>query len=178
MCDLVVPLGYGLTLDNQLPDAEMKVLDETVVIANGMRAKVAWASSSYFFPGSKEHEDELKRWYLGNRLLEPPLVAEGITNSVTEAIEVKKAAEYAGLHPQLIVIVLDWPHARSAQLIWKKVFPDAHIGVRSVVGRWDRSHRASLQQSDFRWLCACIARHAALYTLGVDRVAKIQHPTE
>ncbi len=178
--DLVVPLGYGLTTRDELPDAERKALWAAAQIAKKQkhRVRIAWASSTYFWPGCKEKEDEEKIKFLGAGISGLPIIASGITNSVSEAREIKAAVLNCGLNPKNIVIVLDWPHARSAKMIWEEIFPDSKIAIKNVEGLWDSSHRAVLQKSKGRWLFVCVLRHLALIFLGVEWVSRIQHPTE
>lgn len=177
-CDLVVPLGYGWTVENELPDAERKAILEAAQIARKYRAKIAWSSSMIFWLGCKEREDEEKTKLLRTKISELPIIASGSTNSVLEAQEIRLAVLNSGLNPKNIVVVLDWPHARSAKRIWEKTFPDSKIATRSIEGRWDSSHRVILQKSKSRWLFVCILRHLALIFLGMGWVSRIQHPTK
>ena len=178
-CDVVVALGYGFTQSQTLPRATVKVLETAAALANEYRAPVAWASSNYFFTGCKEAEDSLKQNVLAKAgHLRPPIVAgTGISNSVTEAREIRRALEDAGIQFKDILVVLDWPHARSARIIWENVFHDATVHFWSVDAEWDETHAAKLQRSNLLWLTACLLRHMALRTKGIEWVAKIQHPT-
>ncbi|MFA6551991.1 MAG: hypothetical protein WCT19_00645 [Candidatus Paceibacterota bacterium] len=178
-CDLVVPLGYGLTIDDELPDATKKTVLEAIRVAEKHKARIVWASSNYFFPGCERVENEKKLALFGPEFsMSPILIGSGITNSVSEAREIKIACQKASLFPKDIVVVCDWPHARSTRLIWRKVFPESNILIRNVEGHWDETHRATLQKSQERWLLACLLRHVALITLGHERVSRIQHPTD
>ncbi len=177
-CDLIVPLGYGLTVHNTLPGAEINVLREAVHLAKRYEARVAWASSKYFFHGSKDEEDKRKLSLLAEYGITNPLIARGITNSVTEAREIRAAVLRRGIKPHTIVVVLNWPHARSARLIWKETFPDANILMYSVEGEWNRYHRATLQRSNGLWLFACILRDLTLRIKGLEWVAQRQHPAD
>lgn len=176
-CDIVVPLGYGLTKDGKLPDGAKKTFIMAAIVAAKFNSSLAWASSNYFWPGCKEQEDTEKSALLESLNFNlPRIIAEGITNSVSEARKIKKALVREKVMAQIIVVVCDWLHARSAKLIWEKIFPDAEITFLSVEGKWGKTHAAILQQSDFRWLITCILRHLALILLGVERVANFQHP--
>ncbi|MES2215717.1 MAG: hypothetical protein V4481_00260 [Patescibacteria group bacterium] len=177
--DVIVPLGYGLDVENNLPVAEQQVLTMAVSMAKSNQALLVWASSSYFFRGSEKHEDQLKEKFVRDqKFAGEVVVSSGISNSVTEAREIKEALQRKGVKSGRFAVVLDWPHARSARKIWRKTFPGFSIDFVSIQGVWNRSNRAYLQQSEFRWLAACILRHVALIVLGLDRVAKIQHPIE
>ncbi len=141
-----------------------------------------WASSSYFYDGCKGDEDRLKEQYLTDDKMIPDIrlikSSAGITNSVTEAREIKRALSGAGIEPRTIAVVLDWPHARSARIIYEKTFPGVRIMLHSVEGKWGKSHRAKLQRSGWKWLIANLGRHFFLRTLGIEYVADIQHPTK
>jgi hypothetical protein len=175
-CDLVVPLGYGLTKTNELPDATRLTLLTAACLADTYHAKIAWSNSNYFGPGCQELENEqklqiLKR--LDKSLASPPIVPDtGISNSVSEAREIRDALAFT---PKKIMVVLDWPHGRSALKIWEKTFPDSKIVIRNIDSSWDSSHRAVLQRSNFLWLSSCLLRHFALTVMGLDKVAKIQY---
>lgn len=177
-CDLVVALGYGLTQQNRLPDAEIEVLLKAGKIAQEYDAILVWASSNYLFKGSDEIENTEKCAFLEAREFFPKqlIVAPPITNSVTEALEIRDHLECLKLDISSIVVVLHWAHARSARIIWKKVFPKKKIIIESVDGEWDESHRADLQRSNLKWLGACILRHGALRILGMRWVAARKHP--
>lgn len=177
--DLAVPLGYGFNKDRSLPDAAKKTLSEAASIAKRYKATIAWASSNYFWPKCEEFEDLTKIDYLKNIGYSGVLVtAKGIANSVMEARSIKTWVIEKRIPSNRIVVVCNWPHARSARIVWQKIFPESKIFIRNVKGNWDSSHSARLQQSNFKWLLACLLRHAALRIFGLDRVAKIQHPIQ
>lgn len=179
-CDLVVPLGYGILFQKRLPDAAKKTLREAFQIAFRYRAQIAWANSNYFWPGCQDEENQLKLEEADSVALTigPITVNEGITNTITEAQKIREAVIKTGIELQskTIVVVADWPHAKSALKIWKKVFPESTIIMVSIDGRWNESHPAYWQCSELRWLAINIVRHLALKTLGMEKVASFQHP--
>ena len=177
-CDLVVALGYGLNIDSTLPPATEMTLRHAVEFSREFNAPLAWSSSNYFFRGSEIVENQ-KKMDLAKKYGIPEsqvVVGKGISNSVTEAKEIKAALAERGIYPSRILVVGDWAHARSALIIWKKVFPDAKITFFGLETLWNQKHRASLQKSYLKWLIACFMRHGALRVLGIDWVAKKQHP--
>lgn len=177
-CDLVVPLGYGLLNRNTLPDAAQKTLKEAVRIATEHQVPLAWASANYFWLGCEEQEGRLKMAEANAVGLSTlPIVAEGVTNSVTEARSIRRAISKTGLKFQcnVIVIVADWPHARSARKIWREVFPESVIAVVSIDAQWNESHPAIFARSEWRWLFINVVRHIALIILGAERVSRLPH---
>ena len=181
-CDLVVPLGYGLLNRSDLPDAAEKTLREAVQIAYKYQVPITWANTNYFWPGCEEEENQLKiqevntlKWKLTTK----PIIAKGVTNTVTEAQSIRQAVVEAGveLQSKIIVVVADWPHARSARKIWRKVFPEAIVVVMSIEGKWDRSHPAFFARSELRWLFINVVRHLGLMIFGMKFVSLIRHPT-
>jgi len=178
-CDLIVPLGYGLDKLEELPDPSIKTLKAVARIAILQGEVIAFASSNYFWAGSDEYENSLKIKYLLSLGVEKRVVvAKGITNSVTEARNILNSVIKNNIPHRRILVVCDWMHARGARIIWKKIFPGSRILIVSVDGKWDKHHVASLQQSSFRWLLACILRHVALILLGPNMVERIRHPLE
>ena len=178
-CDLVVPLGYGLINQNELPDAAEKTLRKAVQIASKYRVRIAWASANYFWPECEEEENRLKMAKVNaGGLIALPIIAEGVANTVTEAQGIRQAVTRAGfrLQSKTIVVVADWPHARSARKIWRKVFPEAIIIVVSIEGKWDRPHPALFARSELRWLFINIVRHLGLMIFGMKFVGLIRHP--
>ena len=159
-CDLVVPLGYALLPQKELPDAEEKILGEAARIALEYQTPIAWVSADYLWPGCDEEENRLKINELRSAgVTIAPIIGEGVIDTVTEAQSIKKVVAEAGLQPRTIVVVTDWPHARRARRIWKKAFPESTIIMRSVEGKWDKSHPNFSARSNMRWLLANIAYH-------------------
>lgn len=178
-CDLVVPLGYGMLVQNKLPDAAKKTLREAVQIASKYQVPIVWASSNYFWPGCEEEENRLKVGEVNTAgLTTEIIITEGVTNTVTEAQSIRQAVIKAGikLQSKTIVVVADWPHARSALKIWKQVSPESIIVMVSINGRWNESHLAFFQRSELRWLFINIFRHLALMIFGMRIVSLMQHP--
>jgi len=174
--DLVVPLGYGLEKDKSLPDGAEKTLSVAADIASKYGVNIAWASSNYFWLGCKEEEDQARIQYLKDIGYEGRfIIADGISNSVTEAENIKAAVLAKKIPHKKITVVCDWPHARSALLVWRKVFPASKIMIRNIEANWNSSF-VRFQKSNSWWLVVCLLRHAALIVLGLNRVAKIQHP--
>lgn len=174
-----MPLGYGLLRRHRLPDAAEKTLQEAVRIASRCQAPLAWASSNYFWPGCEEEENRLKTQEVNALgLTSKPIIAEGITNTVTEAQSIREAVTGTGyeLLSKTIVVVTDWPHARSARKIWRKVCPESIIIVVSIEGKWEKSHPAFFQRSELRWLLINLVRHVGLTIFGMKFVSLIHHP--
>ncbi len=179
--DLIVPLGYGLTKNDQLPEIEKQILAYAALFIPNEETKVAWSSSSYFFQGSAAYEDALKHKFLLAYVrhgLGTPVVGGGVTNSVTEAEAISLALQKEGVSaPKHILVVCDWAHARSVRIIWRHFFPEARISTHSVEGVWEPSHRGKFQGSNAVWFLACVARHVALRVLGVKWVGNFRQPT-
>ncbi|MDO8574372.1 MAG: hypothetical protein Q7R86_01990 [bacterium] len=179
-CDLVVPLGYGLFNRNELPSAAKKTLREAVQIALKYKVPIAWASANFFWPGGEEKENRLKvSEAKANGLIVMPIITKGITNSVTEAQSIRQAIIDAKIESQskTIVVVADWPHARSARKIWRKVFPEAIIILVSINGKWNNKlNPIFFGRSELRWLFINIVRHLALIILGIKIVSLFRHP--
>lgn len=178
-CDLVVPLGYGLLNRNELPDAAKKTLREAVQITSKHRVPIAWASANYFWPGCEEEENQLKVAEANVAGLNTELIiAEGVTNTVTEAQSIRQAVIKAGIELQskTIIVVADWPHTRSALKIWQQVFPESTIIMISIDGRWNKFHPAFFARSELRWLFINIVRHLGLMVFGMRFVSLIRHP--
>ena len=172
---LVVPLGYGFT-EAGLPDAARRTTLEAAKIAEEFGAVLAYCNVNYLGPGLEEKEDAAKKVILKNFYLNRVIVADPCQNSVSEARNIKKAFQRAKVTtPSVIMVVCDWPHARSTRLIWNKVFLSSLIRTRSVEGEWDKTHLVPLQRSLPKWLAANILRHGALLVLGTDWVAKKQY---
>ena len=176
-CDLVVALGYGLLEEGHLPDAAKKSIEKAVSIANRYNVRLAWASSNYFWPGSDETEDKLK-WEQARvfGLSDPPIMAGGVTNTVTEAQAIKEAVEDE-LKGKTVVVVADWIHSPSVVKVWKHVLPEMSIVLSIVRGSWNEPHLAFFQRSELRWLLINIFRHLALMILGTRVVSLIHQPT-
>lgn len=176
-CDLVIPLGYGLLNRNALPDAAKKTLKEAIRIAAKRQVPIAWASANYFWPGGEEKENQLKMAEARVAGL-VPIIAKGVTNTVTEAQNIRQAVLEAGfkLEYSVIVVVVDWPHARSARKIWREIFPESAIIVVSIDGQWNESHPAFFLRSELRWLFINVVRHFGLIFLGTKRVSRYHHP--
>jgi hypothetical protein len=172
---LVVPLGYGIDRKNRIPTAARDVLWEASRLAEFWKVPIAYASSVYFFSGSEVHENRLKRELLIDMKSRQPLimVKRGVNNSVEEAEAISE--EYRGPR-EVILVVCDWAHARSAKRIWEEVFPLSEIVVYSVDCEWNERNRAWLQQSRFRWNIACLLRHALLIVGGLERIRNIRQP--
>ncbi|MFH1780775.1 MAG: hypothetical protein ABH841_02125 [Candidatus Nealsonbacteria bacterium] len=178
-CDLVVPLSYGLLNQNKLPDAAKETLREAVRIASQHRAPIAWANSNYLWPRCEEEENQLKVAEANIAgLITAPIIAGGVTNSITEAQSIRQTVIKKGLDLQFrkIAVVVDWPHARSALKIWKHVFPESTIIVISVNGNWHEDHPCFFQCSEARWLLINIVRHFALILLGMKTVSLFHQP--
>jgi len=162
-CDLVVSLGYGLLLQKQLPDVEEKILGEAARIVLEYQAPIAWVSANYLWPGCDEEEDRLKINELRFAgVTVAPIIGEGVIDTVTESQSIKKAVVEAGIQPKTIVVITDWPHARRARIIWRKVFPESTIIMRSVEGEWNKDHPNFLARSNMRWLLANMIYHVLL----------------
>ena len=172
---LVVPLGYGFT-EAGLPDAARKTTFEAARIAEKFGAALAYCNVNYLGPGLEDKEDAAKKAIFKNFNLSRVIVADPCQNSVIEARNIKKAFQRTKIvTPSVIVVVCDWPHARSTRLIWNKVFLFSLIKVKSIEGEWDKTHLVPLQRSLPKWLVANILRHGALRILGTDWVAKKQY---
>lgn len=177
--DLVVPLGYGLLRSNELPDAARETLREAVRISNEYQIPIAWASSNYFYPGCDTKEDSLKiEEALRAGLRRVPIIGESVTNTMTEAQSIRQAITKADLELEFgtIIVVVDWPHARRARKIWRKVFPEAKIHMVSVEGKWEKSHYVSVQRSELRWLFINIVHHITLTIFGTKSVSRLHYP--
>ena len=181
-CELVVPLGYGLLFEGELPNASKKTLLEAVKIAVEQEAQIVFTSSNYFWPGCKKQENKIKLEMIaetvGPTLASQTLIARnGATNTVTEAKAIRGTLVDAGfnLHTRIIVIA-DWRHARSTRWVWRRVFPESEIIVRSVDGQWNENHPALFQRSNERWTLINLIRHVGLIFCSDDIVGRFRHP--
>ncbi|MFH1780861.1 MAG: hypothetical protein ABH841_02565 [Candidatus Nealsonbacteria bacterium] len=179
-CDLVVPLGYGLLNHNKLPDASEKTLREAVKIANQYQAPIVWANVNYLWPECAEAENRLKteKARLAG-LTSAPIIVQGVTNSVTEAQNIRLTLEQTSisiLQSKTIIVVADWPHARSARMIWREVFPESTVIIKSIYGRWNEHHPCFFQRSESRWLIINLIRHLALIILTAEGISRFRQP--
>jgi hypothetical protein len=177
--DLVVPLGYGLLNTHKLPDAAKETIRQAIIISNRYQAPIAWANADYFWLGAEEEENRLKLqeahlWGLTSR----PIIAHGVANTVTEAQSIRRAVIEDGHRFKKIVVVADWPHARSVRKIWRKVFPESKILVISIEGKWDKTHPAFFLRSELRWLFINLVRHVGLMIFGMKFVSLMRHPAK
>jgi hypothetical protein len=174
--DVVIPISYALNRDKSLPDATKKTFREAVWQAGRFGIPIIWASSNFLFQGSKSIEDQAKKSFLKSIQSQKIdfIIAGGITNSITEAQSVKKALYSKSIRHKKMIIVCDWPHARSIQLIWQKVFPESEIIIKSVDAEWNNAHGIVFQRSLFRWFVACLIRHTALILFGVARLERLR----
>ncbi|MFH1575806.1 MAG: hypothetical protein ABIB55_02595 [Candidatus Nealsonbacteria bacterium] len=178
--DLVVPLGYALLNGGELPDAAEKTLQEAVRIAIKYQAPIAFASTSYFGSARQGTESQLRASRIrAAGFAGKVMIGKGAINSVTEAQGIRQAVIKVGIiRGKRIVIVADWPHARSVRRIWRQVFPDANIVMVSVEGRWNEAHPCFFQRSESRWLFVNIVRHLGLIVLGTKIVGLFYQPTQ
>lgn len=183
MSVIVVPLGYGLLLNNELPDASEKTLEKAVKISFENQALIAWTSANYFWPRCQAQEDEIKVKVAENAdLKNPPIIGkEGATNSVTEAEDIRQALFEARieLKDTIVVIVADHPHAKSAEYIWRRVFPESIIAITTVEGEWNNKlNPAFLARSKKRWLFANFLRYCVLRIpfVGMKLAKRMKHP--
>lgn len=181
--DFIVPFGYGLLRPDALPDAEEKALAETARLAVAFpNSKIIMTvSGAFFWPDAFEQEKRLKLSFLLQRgVAEERIIWAGESGNTCEEISrVRAAIIYPSClsgFPCVIVAVADRAHSRSVRAIFRKVFPEAKVFLRSVVGDWDDpNYPVVFGTSKWRWLLANIIRHAAFLLLG-ERIAKIRHP--
>lgn len=182
--DIIVPLGYGLVSPGLLSSATREAINESVDVQRQFSSAIIFcASNDYFWKGSKGQEDELKKKYFkGKGVDNYVLIPKGISNSVDEAREILKFIKSLNLSAILnIVIVADKLHARSTELIWKKMaekyLPETVtvFFVKSIDGRWPKDHPSWFQRSKTRWFLANVLRHILFIVLG-ERIAKIHYP--
>lgn len=178
-CDLVVASSYGLLFSKTLPDPAEKTLEEAIKIALSYQAKLAWASANYFWPGCQDEENQLKLEKAKLAGLTPIVASKGAGNTVNEAEVIREAIIQTGfsLAYATIIVVADCFHSRSVRVIWKRVFPESFIAVKSVEGRWDEDHPIRFARSEWRWILINVIRHLGLIILGNRIMGSIRHPT-
>ncbi len=178
--DIIVPLGYGWSTAGLPHAAQLTTKAAAEILAQQKNARIIYSDVAYFGEDIMWQEDQAKLRIL-KEVLTPVAkyhkvcLADPCINSVTEARNIKKVVYGNGLKPKRIVVVCDWPHARSTRLIWRREFPDVEIVTHSVEAEWDDTHLVPAQQSNESWLLQNMLRHAALLTLGSDFVAKKQY---
>lgn len=178
-CNLVVPLSYGILSSEKLPDASKKTLYTAVQIALQYDVPIVWASTNYFWDGCWEEENELKLQEVKQAgFINNPIISKyGLTNTITEAQNIRRSLMDATINPRTIVVVADRLHGRSAKLVWKQVFPESTIVIRSVNAKWNENHVIFFGRSYCRWLLINILRHIALLLFGIKLVGRLPtHP--
>lgn len=179
-CDIVVPIDYGILFQKKLPDAGKKTIREAVRIASDHQVLIVWASANFFWPGCQQEEDALRieEAKIAGLTANPIISRKGTTNTITEAENIREAIIEASieLRSKIIVVVANWPHARSVRKIYKRIFPESTIAVRSINGQWNESHPAFFGRSELRWLLINIFRHLALILFGIRIVRLAKQP--
>ncbi|MDO8591851.1 MAG: hypothetical protein Q7R60_02955 [bacterium] len=174
-CNVVIALGYGFS-SKGLPDAAQKTTKTAAQIAKQANVPLVICNVNYFGEDKMRAENTAKRKIIKQQQFVGKIIlAKPCQNSVTEARNIKQALLEAGVNPQTITVVCDWPHARSTRIIYKKTFPNSTIRIVSVNANWDENHLVPAQQSNLKWLIANFKRHAALRVIGLNLVAKIQY---
>lgn len=168
--------SYGLRSPKELPDVEKKVMEEAGKFALLFpKAKIFMAGSSYFWPGCIVQENNLKMAILkGFGISKERIIFLGGVKNTLE--EIKKVRGTVGQDKPVILSIVDEIHARSMRSMFKKIFPEAKIIIRSVAGNWDDPESPLVYgRSNWLWLMANVIRHAGYFLIG-ERIASFQHP--
>ena len=171
--DLIVPISYTTKRD-ELVDATKENLLRAVAYKKIFpTATVVVSNCAYTFPGAELAEEKFKRQILEKESIEF-VSAAAMNNSVQEAEQIRKALDF---EPRRILIVTGQMHARSARLIWGKIFPAADIVVRCIdyKSEWQKDHPVRVQRNAYVWAFANVARHILIRTFGLSFVARLHH---
>lgn len=176
--DIIIPLGYGLMTQNELPIDEELILKKTMEIKKEFpRAKIAFASANNFWKNCKTQEDIIKinfLWQLGLENLNDVVKTEkGILNSVDEAKKIKNALDILEIEPKEIVVIAERLHSRSAYKIYKYFFPKTKIVIRNIKGILNSKNPEIHRKSELRWLLANLIRHI-LFCIFKEKIIKMR----
>lgn len=178
---VIVPITYGSSRE-KLALGTIEALARAVYLweRSDREAYIAYGMPTNCYQGSASIEHRMKLAYLKSLgVFENKLIfGEECANSITEAKAVQKLITTAALEPRTCIVVCTQLHSRSVRYIWKRLFPRCDVRIVCLQGHPDveKGHQILTQRSKWLWLFANFARHAALKTLGMERIEKISHP--
>ena len=168
--DLIVPICYAMSGPNRLGVATRLNFEKALQFLTVFpKASLAFGNCSYIFPGSEKVESELKR-KMFPALSYMDVVEVTLRNSVEEAENVRTVMGDKGIEPRCILVVTGELHSRSARFIWQRVFPYATILIHCIAcsNEVEMDHLIRVQRTIPRWICANLARHFLLRTVGLS----------
>lgn len=177
--DVIVPLSYCTTPQGLTRATKENFLNAIAYWQKWPHAPISFGNTRYLFHDAAERESHFKAALLReNGVPEHSVLEAGpIMNSVEEARSINVRLSQADIHPARILIITGSLHARSARLIWKKIFPRTEIMIRCIDYRLEtqKDHPVFVQRSLIPWCLANVIRHTGLLIFGLTISSLFHH---
>lgn len=176
--DVIAPLSYGARPDGRLANGTAEAMALAIACQKEFpKTIIAFGNAPHCFPGAEMVESRLKKELLLQAGVASVLETRPVFNSVDEAYAVRERLNRAGIHPECIIVIAGQFHSRGARLIWKKVFPESTIVLRTFSYRleYQADHPVFMQRGVKRWVAANLLRQIMLILLGLRITGRITH---